>query len=230
MILLSISSTNVNIVSKYLSATFYNRIPFTNPNIGVYYNSFTFDIISIIPIEFKESITEVSSFSDYICLVSDATSKIDTKGNDFGIIYVDSTKHSTDESINIAKLPPLQQSDCNSRKELLGPVLRDIYYPFWVKEQNENKDQNVEPQKDLNLAKDTIEKAIQNYCTKNSLARTEINSISQFIDHIAPDIFKFKMTVAEEMQLRKEAESLDSKGEEYPTMLLKAIKLLGLEK
>lgn len=227
---MSSSSTCLNIVTKYLSNTFYNRINFTNPNIGVYYNSFMFDIITVIPYDYKDSINEVRLFSDYISLISEATAKIDDPNSDIGIIYVDSKSQSLEDSINIARLPALQQTDIISRKELLTPFLRDIYFPFWVhKEKNTNSDV-LSDQKNLSNAKEKIEQAILNYCNQNNISRSDISSCSQFIDHIAPDIFKCKMTVTEEMQLRKEAELVDKGVKNYPDVLLKAINLLGLEK
>ncbi len=225
---MSTSSNCLNIVSKFLSNTFYNRITFSNPEIGIYYNSFMFDVISVIPIEFQEAIHEVSSFSDYICIISDATNKIDHSNKEIGIIYVDFTNQNLMESINIARLPALQKTDISERKKLLDPVLKDVYFPFWIHKANASIEENNSGIKNLEHAKMRIEKAISTYCEQNKVPRSEITSYSQFIDHIAPDIFKYKMTVAEELQLRKEAELLDENNNSYPEMHLKAITLLEL--
>lgn len=226
---MSSNSTCLNIVTKYLSNTFYNRINFSNSQIGVYYNSFMFDVISVIPIEFQDAISDVSSFSDYICLISDATTKIEHSNKEIGIVYVDANNQNLEESINIARLPALQKTDILARKELLAPFLRDLYLPFWVRKQNKNSTTSNSDNKSIEGAKESIEHAITNYCEENNISRLEITSYSQFIDHIAPDIFKYKMTITEEMQLRKEAEFLDKNENYFPEMLLKAITLLGLK-
>jgi len=227
----SSSSTSLNILAQYLSSKcFYNRISYANSNIGIYYNSFVFDVISVIPFDFKDAIAEVTPFSDYIILIADSTGKINHDDKTIGIIYIDAKNHSDTDSINIVRLPSRHKTDYQARLSLLTPAMRDVYMPFWVKYGQESDTKESPAPKDPAKAKELIERAIQNYCSKNNLSRSDIVSYSQFIDHIAPDIFKYKMTVNDEMQLRKEADLLDSKAECYPEVLLKASVKLELLK
>ena len=45
---------------------------------------------------------------------------------------------------------------------------------------------------------------------------------------IAPDVLKYKMSVADELQMRTEAEELDKGSSQYPSILLKALYTLEL--
>ena len=117
-------------------------------------------------------------------------------------------------------------------------VLGNVYVPFWTnyiqyrQKTGDNKpkefiDSQQSP-KNLTTAKSILEKAIQSYCSQNNVGRDAIPSYSMFVDHIAPDVFKNKMTVDDEMKLREEAKSLDQNNSNYPDLLVKTVVKLGL--
>lgn len=218
----------LNIVTTYLQSTFYSKLPYENSSIGVYYNNFLYDILTIVPYELKDELKNISVFSDYIAVLSESTEKIDHSETEIGIIYVDTKNYKTNESIVITRLPLLRQISDAERVKFLSAYLKDFYFPFWMNYFHKKPDEEQSAFQDPKKGKEQVESAIQNYCNNNSIQRELISSYEQFIDLIAPDVFKIKISVAEEMQMRSEADKLDAKIEFYPTVLLKALVKLGL--
>jgi hypothetical protein len=89
--------------------------------------------MTVIPFEFKESISEVTVFSDYITLISDSSCKIDLQEEHIGIVYIDTKIPDKKESIVIVRLPSLQKTNSRIRQDLLSKSFsKDFYQPFWV--------------------------------------------------------------------------------------------------
>lgn len=215
----------MNIFASYLTPHFYNKLSYPNSKVAVYYNSFDFEIFSVIPIEEKEVITDLTSFSDYITLLADADTKIEYPDLKIGLVNIDPKNQSTQDSIVLVRLPALLETDKQERIDFLTPRVKGFYIPFWV--DYFNAELTVEQDtRDIKKAKETIGQAIEVYCSQNNLERSLISSYHQFVEHIASDLFKFRMSVADEMQLREEAKQLDNGEEVYPEILLRAIDLL----
>ena len=209
----------------------YTKVSYQNPSIGVFYNILEHDILTIVPFELKNQISEVTPFSDYIALLSDSTSKIDYPQEDIGIIYIDPKSQAEVDSIVVARLPTIHVVLGKVRKEFLKPFFKqgtDIQQPFWIHYANKVAEQKNTSSKNFNEAKEIINKAIQKYCNQNNFPRESISSYHQFAEFIAPDVLKFKMSVADELQMRTEAEHLDKGDSLYPDILLKALYTLEL--
>ena len=215
----------LNTFHSYIRNSFYNKLNYDDSRIHIYYNSFVYDILAVIPYENKELIDTVRSFSDYIVLIEDATEKIEYPDSEIGLIYVDSQKNLPGESIVIARLPLVQIVSNEKRKEILELSLGgEFYKPFWVNYTNKETRMDRTNEKDLHKAKELIERAINNYCKKNNISRDIIVNYPMFIEYIAPEIFKQKISVEEEVKIRKEAEDIDTS---YPDRLLKILLELG---
>lgn len=215
----------MNIFASYLTQHFYNKLSYPNSKVAVYYNSFDFEIFSVIPFEEKEMIIEVSPFSDYISLLADADAKIEYSDQKIGLVNIDPKNQTIQDSIVLTRMPSLLETHKQARVDFLTPRVKGFYIPFWVDYFKVEPTVEQGP-KDIKKAKETIEQAINVYCSQNHLQRELISSYHQFVEHIASDLFKFRMSVADEMKLREEARRLDNGEEVYPEILLRAIDLL----
>jgi hypothetical protein len=194
--------------------------------VSVYYNSFVYDILTVIPFEHKNSIAEVAEFSDYITFISDSSNKIDVQDDHIGIVYIDTKIQDKKESIVIARLPSLQKTDSKIRQELLSKSFsKDYYQPFWVHYFSSEEKNNPSSEKNIDNAKLLIDRAIENYCKKNNLPRDMIPDIPTFVEYIAPDVFKNKFaSVSEEQQMREEAQTINTV---YPNVFLRILVKMG---
>jgi hypothetical protein len=219
---MSTTTTSLNVFHSYLVDNFYSKVNFPNSNVSVYYNSFVYDILTVIPFEHKDSIVEVTEFSDYITFISDSSNKIDVQDDHIGIVYIDTKIQDKKESIVIARLPSLQKTNSKIRQELLSKSFsKDFYQPFWVNYFSSEEQTRESPAKSLDNAKLLIDRAIVNYCKKNNLPRDTISDVPNFVEYIAPDVFKNKIaSVSEEQQMREEAQTINTV---YPTVLLKIL-------
>ena len=229
---MSSKSHLLNILSTYLlGKCLYTKVNYQNPVIGVFYNILVHDILTVVPYEMKDQLDRVAVFSDYITLISDSTTKIEYPQEDIGIVYIDPKASSEADSIVVARLPTLHTVDDKVRKEFLKPFFKqgtDIQQPFWNEYGGKHPVSAISESKDFSKAKELIDKAIQTYCKQNNFPRENISSYHQFAEFIAPDVLKFKMSVADELQMRTEAEQLDKGSSQYPDILLKALYTLEL--
>lgn len=216
----------MNIFASFLTPHFYNKLSYPNSKIAIYYNSFDFEIFSVISFEEKEAIKDVTPFSDYITLLADADTKIDYQNQKIGLVNIDPKNQIIQDSIVLVRLPSLMETHKQARIDFLTPRVKGFFIPFWVDYFKPETLTEQEGPKDINKAKETIEQAIDVYCTQNNLQRELISSYHQFVEHIASDLFKFRMSVADEIRLREEANQLDQGVEIYPEILLRAIDLL----
>ena len=169
---------------------------------------------------------------DYITIVADSSNIVEFQDERIGIVYIDIKNSSEDQGIIIARLPYRQKVSSSKRITFLKSTgLKNFYRPFWeyYDAQHNAKSHgplsNTNTEKNFKNAQITLERGIQNFCKQNNLEREEINSLQTFVDYIIGDIFKYKLTVAEDQQLREEAAHPDTL---YPEVLLKLMLKKGL--
>lgn len=225
------SSEFIHILDKYLKKNFYVNLEYESGTTLVYYNTITYDIFSIISHDFKESLAEIEEFSDYISLVSSSTAKIDYSDPTIGLIYVDRKAQSENESIIISRLPSLREISKIHRKDfVLKYTKMGFFRPFWEYYNSEQSDKpdkfdnTVVDEEKIANGKKMIDKAIDTYCQNNTVPRENIQSLASFMDHLLPDIFKYKISVAQEQQIHTEIKNIDTM---YPEVFLQSLHVMG---
>ena len=216
---------------SYLKKYMYVKLDREDDNSSVFYNMIDYDILTIIPNEFKDEKTNIYEFSDFICILADSSIKVDHPDQSIGIVYVD-RKINSEESIIVARLPTLRSIDPVKRLSFLqSTALSDIYCPAWeyykfhLDKESGPIDSTSKSPRNLENAKILIEQAITNYCKENNLNRGDITTTQIFVDYIIGDIFKYKFSVDDEQLLRNEAAHPDTI---YPEILLKLLIKMGL--
>ena len=181
---MSSKSHLLNILSTYLlGKCLYTKVNYQNPAIGVFYNILVHDILTVVPYELKDQLSEVAVFSDYLTLLSNSTTKIVYPQEDIGIVYIDPQASSEADSIIVARLPTLHTISGKIRREFLKPFFKqgtDIQQPFWNEHSDKNPVSTIPDCRDFTKAKALIDKAIQTYCEQNNFPRNNISSYHQF--------------------------------------------------
>ena len=218
----------LKIFESFLKENFYINIKYDHPNISVYYNTITNDILTVIT-EINQDITKLDGFSDYISIVVDSNdNRIDIQDQKIGIIYIDQNGKSLKDSIIIAKTPVLQAINPTKRNELKENYPNvNLIKPFWyyvIKGNNSNNNVVKSDRKQLEKGSLLIDSAIENYCSKNGIPRDNITNLESFMDHLLPDIFKYKITVSEEQAMHQEIKNVNI---EYPEVFLKSLFKMG---
>ena len=217
-------STNISINNfvDFLINKYYIKINFSNPNVALMYNPYLLFFHAIIPFDHPEIIEDFKEISDYISLVALADNKMDFPDPTIGLVYIDTKTQNMEESIVIARLPILRTIDVQTRLDFFQSIKSsnmDFYLPFWlnndnfisnpIKESSAPSSVAPIPAQNFDTAKDSIERANKKYCSQINFSRNQISSYGQFVDMIAPDFFKMKLSVSEEQIIRSEADKLD---------------------
>lgn len=219
---------SMKILDSFLKGNFYVNLKYEDPEISVYYNTISNDILTCIKANKKDDISKISLFSDYITVISDSNNRIDDQSEKIGLIYVDTSSKSLKDSIIIAKLPRLRETDSIKRQELSSQFSKiSIVPPFWInksKKDNLPNETSESNDKVLEKGKQLIETSIVNYCKKNDVPRENITNLDSFFDHLLPDIFKFKISVSDEQEIHNEINNFDN---HYPEVFIQSLRKMG---
>jgi len=216
------------IFDSFMKANFYVNLKYEDPEIKVYYNTISYDILSCLKSEKNTNTTKINSFSDFMVILSDSNERIEVQNEKVGIIYIDQTGKNLKDSIIIAKLPTLLDADLQKRQEFASQYNNvDIATPFWKNNDASSKDINNIGEldiKNLEKGKKLLESAIANYCKSNSVPREQITNLDSFMDHLLPDIFKYKISVTDEQEIHQEIKNIEKT---YPEVFLKSLHKMG---
>ena len=223
------TENGIGLITRYLYTRIYVKIEIDSINSSIYYNTVTYEILSIVPYEYISEIPVLLEFSDYVSIVTDSSNAIEYPDEKIGIMYIDTKAPSDDEKIIIARLPFLNEVIAEKRTAFLNTTpLKERFRPFWeyyrlnpISSTNESNPVS----KNIKNGKILVERGIQKYCKDNNMEPDEIKDLNTLLGYIVNDIFKYKLTVTEDQQLHEEADHPDTI---YPEVTLKLMVKMGL--